>query len=287
VITVLHPPLLSTRRPGTTSAAAPVTRGGGTIAGQPSPHALVLQTTTQRVQHVEEIKAELGWWIFTRENGGHKAVRGPGGFTTELSALVRNCSNLVDPVRDYPQEHVSPRCCAQLWTDPGHRSTPTMKTHGGGTNFFVCFRGGVCVRALVQQGRDGWELKGEQSKARARGYGAYTRGVAGGQSRDPRPLRGGRSLLAERGMRRGDNFIWWGISLRARLGASTRKEGSSTISSTSAPKKRGRSRHARKIRAAASVWEVEDAMMSWTHTSARRTFHVCAWPQSLITWPHT
>jgi hypothetical protein len=30
------------------------------------------------------------------------------------------------------------------------------------------------------------------------------------QSRDPRPLRGGRSLLAERGMRRGDNFIWWG-----------------------------------------------------------------------------
>jgi hypothetical protein len=50
----------------------------------------------------------------------------------------------------------------------------------------------------------GGESKGEQSRARARGCGAYTRGVAGGQSRDPRPLRGGRSLLAKREMRRGD-----------------------------------------------------------------------------------
>jgi hypothetical protein len=132
-------------------------------------------------------------------------------------------------------------------------------------------------------GRDGWESKGEQSRARERGCGAYTRGVAGGQSRDPRSLRDGRSLLAEREMRRGDNFIRWGISLRARLGASMRKEGSSTISSTSALKKRGRSRHTRKIRAAASVWEVEDAMTPWTHTSVRRTFNVCARPQSLIT----
>jgi hypothetical protein len=67
-------------------------------------------------------------------------------------------------------------------------------------------------------GRDGWESKGEQSRARAWGCSAYTRRVGGGQSQDPRLLRGGRSLLAERGMRRGDNFIRWGISLRARLG---------------------------------------------------------------------
>jgi hypothetical protein len=128
------------------------------------------------------------------------------------------------------------------------------------------------------------EGRGEQGKGARKG--AYTRGVAGGQSRDPRPLHGGRSLLAERGTRRGDNFIRWGISFRARLGARMWKEGSSTISSTSAPQKRGRLRHTRKIRAAASVWEVEDTMTPWTHTSARRTFHVCARPQSLITWPH-
>jgi hypothetical protein len=50
-------------------------------------------------------------------------------------APMSNYSNSVNPMRDYPQEHVSPRCCAQLWNNPGHRSTPTVKTYGGGTNF--------------------------------------------------------------------------------------------------------------------------------------------------------
>jgi hypothetical protein len=31
---------------------------GGAIAGKPPPHAPVLQTTTERVQHVEEVKAK-------------------------------------------------------------------------------------------------------------------------------------------------------------------------------------------------------------------------------------
>ena len=49
---------------------------------------------------------------------------------------------------------------------------------------------------------------------------------------------------------------------------SMRKEVPPAASAASAPQKRGRSRHARKIRAAASVWEVEDAMTPWTHRSA-------------------
>jgi hypothetical protein len=95
-------------------------------------------------------------------------------------------------------------------------------------------------RNFVVYGRDGWESKGEQSRARAWGDGTYTRGArgeTGGQSRVHGPLRGGRSLLAERGMRRGDSFIRW-ESFRARLDASMRKEVSSMISPTNAPKKR-------------------------------------------------
>jgi hypothetical protein len=49
---------------------------------------------------------------------------------------------------------------------------------------------------------------------------------------------------------------------------SMRKEVPPAASAASAPQKRGRSRHAHRIRAAASVWEVEDAMTPWTHRSA-------------------
>ena len=68
---------------------------------------------------------------------------------------------------------------------------------GGGSFLSLSLRVLLAIPALLF-GIYGGESKGEQSRAKARGCGAYTRGVAGGQPRDPRPLRGGRSLLRPR-----------------------------------------------------------------------------------------
>jgi hypothetical protein len=97
------------------ATAAPVTRGDGAIAGKPPPRPRAPNNNpVHATSRGDQGRVRVS--NFTRENGGHKAVGGPGGFTTELSAPVRNRRRPV-PVLDptvtrtpvlHPRERLKP-----------------------------------------------------------------------------------------------------------------------------------------------------------------------------------